>query len=41
MFIHFARFIFIGIFSLSAISLLAYQGIEIAHSIADLFGKRS
>jgi hypothetical protein len=40
MLMHITRFILMGIFSLSAISLLTYQGIEIVHSISDLLNRK-
>ncbi|MCT2536169.1 hypothetical protein NYQ66_10425 [Aquibacillus koreensis] len=40
MIIHISRMIFIGIFSFTALSLLAYQGIEIVHSFYNLFHKK-
>ncbi len=33
------RFIMIGLFSLSAISLFSFQGIEIYHAFLDFFNK--
>ncbi len=32
-----ARFIMIGMFSITAISLFVYQGIEVFHAFQDLF----
>jgi hypothetical protein len=34
------RFIIMGMFSLTAISLFFYQGIEITHAFMDLFNKK-
>ncbi len=34
------RFLMIGFFSLSAVSLLAFQGIEITHAFMDYFKQK-
>lgn len=35
------RFLIIGMFSITALSLFLYQGIEIFHSFQDFFGKHN
>lgn len=34
------RFLFIGVFSLSAAGMLTYQGIEIYHAVIDLLRQK-
>ncbi|SFB06287.1 hypothetical protein SAMN04488577_3113 [Bacillus sp. cl95] len=34
------RFVFIGLFSLTATSMLTYQGIEIYHAFVDFFKQK-
>ncbi len=35
------RFIVIGFFSLTALSVFSYQGVEVFHAVADMFRARS
>lgn len=35
------RFLIIGFFSLTALSVFTYQGVEVFHAVADIFRARS